>query len=125
MTLPPALIPYLSRYGLMAAALVAIWLHGCSVGQAGAERKAQAQEAARMAADARERARQMQAADRLSTQHHQALERARALEQQTEALRDALRNPPICPAGQSLADLPIPAAAVRSLRDAAGGDGPP
>lgn len=125
MTLPPALIPYLSRYGLMAAALVAIWLHGCSVGQAGAQRQAQAQEAARMAAETRERARQMQAADRLSTQHHQALERARALEQQTEALRHALTPPPICAPGQPLADLPVPRAAVRSLRDAAGGDSPP
>ena len=102
-----------------AALLAAAWMHGCSVGRAGAERDAQQAELARQQAIAEVRSEEQRLAARVRAQY--AAQRREIEVRHAEAsarLRNALQRPISAAPGQPLADLLLPADVVDGLRDA-------
>lgn len=112
---------------LVVALLVGVWLHGRHVGGLEVRAEWQAEkDADRAAAEAQREADRLRG---MAASRDFEASRQR-LQVQAEAARSALRRdlqaPLTCPTGEAhaLADLPIPAAAVGRLRDAAGQGAP-
>ena len=119
MMLPADLAALALRILGPAAVLTAAWLHGCSVGRAGAERDAHQAELARQRAIVEARSEDQRLAARVRSQY---AAQSREIEvrhaEASTRLRHALQRPISCSAGQPLADVLIPADALDGLRDA-------
>lgn len=118
--MPPADLSALALRILGPAALLAVaWLHGCSVGRAGAEREAHQAELARQQAIADVRSEDQRLAARVRSQY---TAQSREIEVRhahaSTRLRNALQRPISAAPGQPLADLLLPADVVDGLRNA-------